>query len=78
MALLMKGPPVETHCCPTCGFPLDLHFVEEGFDHKRIEVHVGCSKCCWTEYWGIYTPQVKEGNRVHLEPGTETGTTVAA
>lgn len=79
MPLSMKGYPVDTFACPICGFPLDFHFVENGFTRKQIELHVGCSKCCWQEYWGIYSPQVKEGNRVHLDHGNgETGKSDAA
>lgn len=72
MALLMNnGQEVETYKCPTCGFPLDLHFAEVGFDRKRIELRVGCSKCCWTEFWGVYIPR-EEGNRVRLHPRSGT------
>ena len=64
MALLMNnGKAVETYPCPVCKFPLDFHFVERGFERKEIELHVGCSKCCWMENWGTYTPKEVE-NRV--------------
>jgi len=58
-----NGKAVETYPCPVCKFPLDFHFVERGFERKEIELHVGCSKCCWMENWGTYTPKEVE-NRV--------------
>ena len=82
-----NGKAVETYQCPVCKFPLDFHFVEVGFERKAIELHVGCSKCCWMENWGTYTIDTamgvdvtpKGGNRVRLEPRSGTGSgTVAA
>jgi hypothetical protein len=64
---LLKGEPITTYACPVCEFPLNFHFGNLDSNREKIGVRVACSRCCWAEFWGEFTPgKTEENNCVRL------------
>lgn len=68
MVKLLKDDPITVYACPVCAFPLNFHFGNMDCSREKIGVRVGCSRCCWTEFWGEFTPgKVEDNNLVRLD-----------